>query len=162
MKDCIFVGSLWAASNSWLTDDLISGKIHINAKKAGQHPGSKMDFIIYRNGTDHAVQCIWYSNIIKTVQRTYTLKEYSPEKYHKYIDTEIVNVDCINDIPDYDGIMGVPTSILKFYQDQFEIFGKAPTTTIEVDGKRIDKFDRILIKKKLKEKRCTVQEHQFH
>ena len=148
MKDFIFVGSLWAASNSWLTDDLISGKIHINAKKAGQHPGSKMDFIIYRDGTDHAVQCIWYSNIIKTVRRTYTLKEYSPEKYHKYIGTEIVNVDCINDIPDYDGIMGVPTSILKFYQEQFEILGKATNTTIEVDGKRINKFTRILIKKK--------------
>ena len=26
MKDFIFVGSLWVASNSWLTDDLISGK----------------------------------------------------------------------------------------------------------------------------------------
>ena len=78
----------------------------------------------------------------------YTLKEYSPEKYHKYIGTEIVNVDCINDIPDYDGIMGVPISILKFYQEQFEILGKTPNTTIEVDGKRINKFTRILIKKK--------------
>ena len=148
MKDFIIVGGMCNASKKYLFDDLVHGKIHINAKKAGQHPGSKMDFIIYRNGTDHAVQCIWYSNIIKTVQRTYTLKEYSPEIYHKYIGTEIVNVDCINDIPDYDGIMGVPTSILKFYQDQFEILGKAPNTTIEVDGKRINKFDRILIKKK--------------
>ena len=148
MKDFIIVGSLWAASKSYLIDDLISGKIHMNAKKAGQLPGSKMDFKIYKNGTDHVVQCIWYSNIIKTVQRTYTLKEYSPEIYHKYIGTEIVNVDCINDIPDYDGIMGVPTSILKFYQEQFDILGKAANTTIEVDGKRINKFDRILIKKK--------------
>ena len=148
MKDFIIVGGMCNASKKYLFDDLVHGKIHINAKKAGQHPGSKMDFIIYRNGTDHAVQCIWYSNIIKTVQRTYTLKEYSPEIYHKYIGTEIVNVDCINDIPDYDGIMGVPTSILKFYQEQFDILGKAPNTTIEVDGKRINKFDRILIKKK--------------
>ena len=148
MKDFIIVGSLWAASKSYLVDDLISGKIHINAKKVGQLPGSKMDFKIYRNGTDHVVQCIWYSNILKTVKRTYTLKEYSPEKYHKYVDTEIVNVDCINEIPDYDGIMGVPTSVLKFYQEQFDILGKATNTTIEVDGKRINKFDRILIKKK--------------
>ena len=148
MKDFIIVGGLYNASKSYLFDDLASGKIHINAKKAGQHPGSKMDFIIYRNGTDHAVQCIWYSNIIKTVQRTYTLKEYSPEIYHKYIGTEIVNVDCINDIHDYDGIMGVPISIIVYPQDQFEILGKATNTTIEVDGKRINKFERILIKKK--------------
>ena len=46
MKDCIFVGSLWVASNSWLTDDLISGKIHINAKKAGQLVGNKIDFLV--------------------------------------------------------------------------------------------------------------------
>ena len=148
MKDFIIVGSLWASTNSYLTDDLISGKIHINAKKAGQHPGSKMDFKIYRNGADHVVQCIWYSNIIKTVQRTYTLKEYSPEIYHKYIGTEIVNVDFIKDIPDYDGIMGVPISIIVYPQDQFEILGKATNTTVEVDGKRINKFERILIKKK--------------
>lgn len=148
MKDFIIVGSLWAASNSYLFDDLASGKIHINAKKAGQHPGSKMDFPVYKGGTDHCVCCLWYSNIIKNVPRTYILKEYSPEIYHKYIGTEIVNVDCINDIPDYDGIMGVPISILKFYQEQFEILGKATNTTIEVDGKRINKFERVLIKKK--------------
>ena len=148
MKDFIIVGGLCNASKSYLFDDLASGKIHINAKKTGQLVGNKIDFLVYKGGTDHCIFCLWYSNIIKTVQRTYTLKEYSPEKYHKYIGTEIVNVDCINDIPDYDGIMGVPTSILKFYQDQFEILGKAPNTTIEVDGKRINKFDRILIKKK--------------
>ena len=148
MKDFIIVGGMCNASKSYLFDDLVHGKIHINAKKAGQLPGSKMDFKIYRNGAGHAVQCIWYSNIIKTVQRTYTLKEYSPEIYHKYIGTEIVNVDFIKDIPDYDGIMGVPISIIVYPQDQFEILGKATNTTIEVDGKRINKFERVLIKKK--------------
>ena len=148
MKDFIIVGSLWAASKSYLIDDLISGKIHINAKKAGQLPCSKMDFPVYKGGTDHCVFCLWYSNILKNAKRIFTLKEYSPEKYHKYVGTEIVNVDCINEIPDYDGIMGVPISIIIYPQDQFEIIGKAPNTTIEVDGKRINKFDRILIKKK--------------
>ena len=148
MKDFIIVGSLWAASKSYLVDDLIYGKIHINAKKAGQLPASAMDFKIYRNGTDHVVQCIWYSSILKNTKRIFNLTEYSPEKYHKYVDTEIVNVDCIKDIPDYPGIMGVPISIIIYPQDQFEIIGKATNTTIEVNGKRINKFDRILIKKK--------------
>lgn len=148
MKDFIIVGSLWAASKSYLIDDLVSGKIHINAKKAGQLPASKMDFPVYKAGTNHCVFCLWYSNILKNAKRTFTLKEYSPEKFHKYIGTEIVNVDCINDIPNYDGIMGVPISIIIYPQDQFEILGKATNTTIEVDGKRINKFDRILIKNK--------------
>ena len=148
MKDFIIVGGMCNASKKYLFDDLVSDKVHINSKKAGQIPGSKMDFKIYRNGTDHIIQCIWYSNILKNAKRAYTFKEYSPEKYHKYVDTEIVNVDYINDIPDYDGIMGVPISIIVYPQDQFEILGKATNTTIEVDGKRINKFERILIKKK--------------
>lgn len=148
MKDFIIVGGLWAASKSYLIDDLVSGKIHINAKKEGQIPGNKIDFLVYKGGTDHCIFCLWYSNILKNVKRIFTLKEYSPEKYNKYIGTEIINVDFIKDIPDYDGIMGVPISIIVYPQDQFEILGKAPNTTIEVDGKRINKFDRILIKKK--------------
>ena len=148
MKDFIIVGGMCNASKSYLFNDLVSGKIHINAKKAGQIPGKKIDFLVYKGGTDHCIFCLWYSNILKNVKRIFALKEYSPEKYHKYINTEIVNVDFIKDIPDYDGIMGVPISIIVYPQDQFEILGKAPNTTIEVDGKRINKFDRILIKKK--------------
>ena len=148
MKDFIIVGSLWAASKSYIIDDLVSGKIHINAKKVGQLPDSKMNFPVYKESSDHCVFCLWYSSILKNVKRIFTLKEYSPEKYHKYVDTEIVNVDCIKDIPDYDGIMGVPISIIVYPQDQFYILGKATNTTIEVDGKRINKFERILIKKK--------------
>ena len=148
MKDFIIVGGLCNASNSYLFDDLVHGKIHINAKKTGHLVGNKIDFLVYKGGTDHCIFCLWYSNILKNVKRIFTLKEYSPEIYHKYIGTEIVNVDFIKDIPDYEGIMGVPISIIVYPQDQFEILGKATNTTIEVDGKRINKFERILIKKK--------------
>lgn len=148
MKNFIIVGSFCQVSKSYLFDDVVFGKIHINAKKTGHTVGKTFGFLIYKNAPDHCVQCIWYSDILKNVKRTFELKEYSPEKYHKYIDTEIVNVDCIKDIPDYPGIMGVPISILVYPQDQFEIIGKAANTTIEVDGKRINKFERILIKKK--------------
>ena len=148
MKDFIIVGGMCNASKKYLFDDLVHGKIHINAKKAGQLAGNKIDFLVYKGGTDHCIFCLWYSNILKNVKRIFTLKEYSSEKYHKYVDTEIVNVDFIKDIPDYDGIMGVPISIIVYPQDQFEIIGKATNTTIEVDGKRINKFERILIKKK--------------
>lgn len=148
MKDFIIVGGLCNASKSYLIDDLVSGKIHINAKKVGQNIHKRIHFPVYKNGSDHNMSCIWYSSILKNAKKIFTLKEYSPEKYHKYVDTEIVNVDYINDIPDYDGIMGVPISIIVYPQDQFDILGKAPNTTIEVDGKRINKFERILIKKK--------------
>lgn len=148
MKDFIIVGGMCNASKKYLFDDLVHGKIHINAKKIGQTAGNKIDFLVYKGGTDHCIFCLWYSNILKNVKRIFTLKEYSPEIYHKYIGTEIVNVDFIKEIPDYPGIMGVPISIIVYPQDQFEIIGKATNTTIEVDGKRINKFERILIKKK--------------
>lgn len=131
-----------------MIDDMISGIIHVNHKSKIQRIGHKIDFPIYKLNSKHNVSCIWYSNISKTSFRSFELSDFKSGKYHKYIDTEIVNVDRIKDIPDYPGIMGVPISILVYPQDQFEILGKAANTTIEVDGKRINKFERILIKKK--------------
>lgn len=83
-------------------------------------------------------------------------KEYSPEEYPKYDLFDAIHVRTITDIPyDYDGVMGVPITIINRYNcDQFEIVGEAnhgsdneydlfkPT----INGKEI--FKRILIRNK--------------
>ena len=74
MKDFIIVGGMCNASKSYLFDDLVSGKIHINAKKVGQLVGNKIDFLVYKGGTDHCIFCLWYANIVKNGKRIFTLK----------------------------------------------------------------------------------------
>ena len=83
-------------------------------------------------------------------------KTYNPIDYPKYDDFDAINVKKVCDIPmDYDGIMGVPITIIHKYNcEQFEIIGEAnhgsdneydlfkPT----IKGKLL--FKRILIKHK--------------
>ena len=85
-------------------------------------------------------------------------KTYKPELYPKYDLFDAINVRTINDIPyDYDGIMGVPITIInRLNGKQFEIIGEAnhgsdnefdlfkPT----INGAQV--FKRILIKAKRK------------
>ena len=54
-------------------------------------------------------------------------KRYSPEEHPKYDNFDAINVSTIMDIPyDYEGIMGVPVTILSRYNSrQFEIVGEA-------------------------------------
>lgn len=83
-------------------------------------------------------------------------RTYNPTDYPKYDNYDAINVKTIRDIPyDYDGIMGVPITIVNRYNsEQFEIIGEAnhgsdnefdlfkPT----INGTEI--FKRILIKRK--------------
>lgn len=50
---------------------------------------------------------------------------YTPDKYPKYDNYDAINVDKYKEIPmDYDGVMGVPITIVDFFcPDQFEIIG---------------------------------------
>ena len=101
---------------------------------------------------------MWLTNLdidrrYKTLKLT---KKYSPEEYRKYDLYDAINVGKVSDIPyDYDGIMGVPITIInKYNSEQFEIVGEAnhgsdneydlfkPT----IDGKEL--FKKILIKNK--------------
>lgn len=84
------------------------------------------------------------------------VKKYNPNDYPKYDLYDAIDVKTIRDIPyDYNGVMGVPITIINWYNSQqFEIIGEAnhgsdsefdlfePT----IQGKR--KFKRILIKNK--------------
>lgn len=83
-------------------------------------------------------------------------KHYDPLQYPKYDDYDAIHVKTVADIPmDFDGIMGVPITFLKYYNDtQFEIVGEANHGSDnefdlfkpKINGK--EQFKRILIKRK--------------
>lgn len=101
---------------------------------------------------------MWLTNLDtqRRHQRLILTKHYNPQSYPKYDNFDAINVRKVCDIPlDYEGIMGVPITYLKYHNDsQFEIVGEAnhgsdnefdlfkPT----INGKAL--FKRILIRRK--------------
>ena len=71
--------------------------------------------------------CIWFTNldIRKRHEDLDLVCKFSPEEYPKYDNYNAIDVSRVQDIPfDYEGIMGVPDTILgQFNPDQFEIIG---------------------------------------
>ena len=102
---------------------------------------------------------MWLTNLdIDRRHQVYPLtKRYSPEEHPTYDTYDAINVKTINDIPfDYEGIMGVPITIINRYNsDQFELVGEANHGSDNefdlfkpvVNGKLL--FKRILIRNKL-------------
>ena len=99
---------------------------------------------------------MWLTNLKtpKNYKKIELSQKYTPEKYQKYDNFDAINVSRVVDIPiDYDGIMGVPITFLKYYNDkQFEIIGEANHGSDnefdlfkpKINGKEL--FKRILIK----------------
>ncbi len=101
---------------------------------------------------------MWLTNLDTTRrhQELILTCKYTTTKYPKYDNFDAINVSRVVEIPmDYDGIMGVPLTYLKYHNDsQFEIVGEAnhgsdnefdlfkPT----INNKEI--FKRILIRKR--------------
>lgn len=87
-------------------------------------------------------------------------KYYDPDNYPKYDNYDAINVKRVVDIPlDYDGVMGVPITYLKYHNElQFEIVGEANHGSDnefdlfkpQINGKQL--FKRILIKRKKMER----------
>ena len=71
--------------------------------------------------------CIWFTNldIRKRHEDLDLVCKFSPEEYPQYDNYNAIDVSRVQDIPfDYEGIMGVPDTILgQFNPDQFEIIG---------------------------------------
>lgn len=71
----------------------------------------------------------WYTNMEHNKRNTPIdlYKHYNEEEYPKYDNYSAINVNKVSDIPiDYDGVMGVPISLLdKYCPQQFEIVGCA-------------------------------------
>lgn len=101
---------------------------------------------------------MWLTNI--DIERRYhkleLTKKYNPEDYPHYDNFNGINVKKVADIPyDYDGIMGVPITYIKYHNgSQFEIIGEANHGSDnefdlfkpKVNGKEL--FKRILIRRK--------------
>ena len=101
---------------------------------------------------------MWLTNIDipRRHDKLILTQHYDPEMYPKYDNFDAINVRRVSDIPmDYDGIMGVPITYLKYHNgSQFEIVGEANHGSDnefdlfkpKVKGKEL--FKRILIKRK--------------
>ncbi len=110
---------------------------------------------------------MWLTNLEtkRKHQQLQLTSYYTPSKYPKYDHFNAINVSKVCEIPmDYNGIMGVPLTYLKYHNsDQFEIVGEAnhgsdnefdlfkPT----INGKEL--FKRILIRNK----KCMFKEKDF-
>lgn len=100
---------------------------------------------------------MWLTNLDIAKKHVYLelTKKYSPSEYPKYDNFNAINVKRVIDIPmDYDGIMGVPITFLKYHNGlQFEIVGEANHGSDnefdlfkpKINGKEL--FKRILIRK---------------
>lgn len=75
------------------------------------------------------VPSIWFTNLdhSKRHERLILYETYTPEKYPKYSNYNVIEVSKTAEIPmDYDGVMGVPISFMdKYNPEQFEIIGMA-------------------------------------
>ena len=101
---------------------------------------------------------MWLTNIDieRRYQKLELTKSYNPAIYPKYDNYDGINVKKVSDIPyDYDGVMGVPITYLKYHNgSQFEIVGEANHGSDnefdlfkpKVNGKEL--FKRILIRPK--------------
>lgn len=90
----------------------------------------------------------WFTNlsIAKRPEKLILRKTYRSEEYPRYDNYDAINVNKVADIPvDYEGVMGVPISIIdKYDPDQFEIIGWAKYPTPQINGKST--YVRILIR----------------
>ncbi|MDO4649371.1 MAG: DNA (cytosine-5-)-methyltransferase [Eubacteriales bacterium] len=101
---------------------------------------------------------MWLTNldIPRRHQELVLTQHYDPQLYPKYDNFDAINVRRVTDIPmDYEGIMGVPITYLKYHNgSQFEIVGEANHGSDnefdlfkpKINGKEL--FKRILIRRK--------------
>ncbi len=82
---------------------------------------------------------------------------YNQNKYSKYDNFDAIHIAKVAEIPvDYEGVMGVPLTYLKYHNDDFEIIGEANHGSDnkydlfkpKIDGK--ETFKRILIQRRKK------------
>ena len=116
---------------------------------------------------DEGISCRWFQNIRSFDVDPLPLKEYKEGEYDCYDHFDAINTEKVEDIPDYDGIIGVPVSFIdKWDYRQFDIVDarnyrkdmrfknmkvqllcSSGGESSAVNGER--KFIRILIKKKI-------------
>ena len=105
----------------------------------------------------------WFTNIEHEKHQSPIdlYKKYNPTEFPKYDNYDAINVDKVCEIPmDYDGVMGVPISILdKYCPKQFEIVGITENAdylnTLYING--FNKYDRPYINGKRMYSRLLIK-----
>lgn len=140
MKDFLIIGPIAVVGNSYFKKYVIDDVIFSGYNRVGEFcDGSKFG------------NTVWFTSFSVEEKSFLQLKKFDKEKYKKFDKYPAICVDSVEDIPDYDGFMGVPiTFIEKYNRKQFKILDLMKSRLKELDtmveGKY--KFNRLLIKKR--------------
>ena len=141
MKRFLIIGNANAVTYNCIFPLVADGTVHIRTKN-----GIVCYAMTFYNedGENKIIPSLWYTNLpSEHLKKELILtKTYDQEKYPMYDNYPAINVNCIKDIPkDYNGIMGVPMSVLLFnIQDKYEVLGYDHTVGLsqfEQDGKGV-------------------------
>ena len=143
MKKFLIIGNANAIRNNGVFPHIANGEVFIRTKDG------VTNFAMHFKTPDgeKTASALWYTNLdsrhlYKELNLT---KEYSPEEYPKYDNYDAIEVGNIKNMPvNYDGVMGVPVSVLLYDLEGYEIVGK--TEKALINWKK--KFTRILIRRK--------------
>lgn len=123
MKKFLIIGNSNAATYREVYPYISSGEWFLRTGKGNIH--CSMHFI-NQDGEIKDMPSLWYTNMDSRhlYRRLELTKKYAPALYPKYDNFDAIDVGKLRDIPyDYDGIMGVPISVVLFSPEQFEILG---------------------------------------
>ena len=144
MVDFLVIGYINSISYNNIHPLVINGKFSFGYNKVISYKG------------EISAQGEWFSNISDYCPPPLVLKkDYRLDDYKRFDERpDIINIDRKNDIPDYDGLMGVPVSVLMYInRNQFELLGvahrgvqKYDLFTPYIDGKF--KFSRLIIRRR--------------
>ena len=139
MKKFLVIGNNNCIGHSYMFPHIKSREVFVSTLTGTLEQGG---YFITENGMKK-MPSLWYTNLdsrhlYKTRQITV---DYDPARYPKYDNYDAIEVNRVSNIPDYNGLMGVPMSIAMFSPEQFEIVDiLAPY----VDGKPL--YKRIIVK----------------
>lgn len=142
MKKFLIIGNVNAIGYKDTFPHIANREIFIRTARGTNHFGWNF---IDKDGEKKHINSVWYTNLdsrhlYKTLNLT---KTFNPTEYPRYDNYDAINVDSIANIPmDYQGVMGVPTSIVIFSPEQFEIVDKIENGYVK--GKK--KYRRIMVK----------------
>lgn len=81
--------------------------------------------VTYFDGSDVGVPCYWYTSLDREEVGFLDLIDYKKDDYETIGMTGIINIDRLDRIPDYDGVMAVPVTFLRNWdRRQFQVLGK--------------------------------------
>jgi hypothetical protein len=121
MKKFLIIGNMNAISYKEMFPLIAKKEVFVRTSKGTNHMGM---WFYTNSGELKEAPSVWFTtldskHLYKTLELT---KTYDPAKYPRYDNYDAIEVSCIKGIPkDYDGVMGVPISIVLFSPEQFEL-----------------------------------------